>query len=101
MSRRTPARTRLVTTAARLFRERGYHGVGLIEILAQAKAPKGSMYYAFPEGKADLALAAADHATIGLLAVITASFETAETWAEGLAAYCEALAGEFEAGATR
>lgn len=51
-------RDNLVDTAVRLFRERGYSGTGLQEILNQSGAPKGSLYYYFPEGKEALAEAA-------------------------------------------
>jgi TetR/AcrR family transcriptional repressor of lmrAB and yxaGH operons len=43
--------------AAALCR-RGYHGVGLAELLEQAGAPKGVLYHHFPGGKAELAVAA-------------------------------------------
>jgi TetR/AcrR family transcriptional repressor of lmrAB and yxaGH operons len=51
-------RERILRAAIRLFQQRGYHGVGLTEILAEAHAPKGSLYHHFPEGKAQLAVAA-------------------------------------------
>ena len=91
-SRIVPTKTRLIETAARLFRARGYHGVGLIELLKEARAPKGSMYHAFPAGKTDLALAAADHASMDMLAGIHAAFEPADDWGEGLRRLCAGLA---------
>jgi TetR/AcrR family transcriptional repressor of lmrAB and yxaGH operons len=51
-------RARILRAAIRLFQQRGYHGVGLTEILAEAHAPKGSLYHHFPQGKAQLAIAA-------------------------------------------
>ena len=51
-------RERLVTSMAKALQRRGLHGVGLNEILAQAKAPKGVLYHHFPGGKAELAVAA-------------------------------------------
>lgn len=51
-------RGRILRAALRLFQQRGYHGVGLTEILAEANAPKGSLYHHFPQGKAQLAIAA-------------------------------------------
>ena len=54
------ARERILHAAIRLFQERGYHGVGLREILAAADAPKGSLYHHFPAGKAALGVAAID-----------------------------------------
>lgn len=44
----------LVRTAARLFRKSGYSRTGLNEILAESKAPKGSLYHYFPKGKEQL-----------------------------------------------
>ena len=37
---------------------RGYHGVGLTELLTTAQAPKGVLYHHFPGGKAELAVCA-------------------------------------------
>jgi TetR/AcrR family transcriptional repressor of lmrAB and yxaGH operons len=53
-----PTRERILRAAIRLFQQRGYHGTGLSEILADADAPKGSLYHHFPEGKAQLGVAA-------------------------------------------
>ena len=63
-------RSRLVESAARLFRQKGYNGTGLSEVLEAARAPKGSLYHHFPKGKADLALAAADWTSDVVLRVI-------------------------------
>lgn len=57
---RETARDRILRAAIRLFQERSYHGVGLSEILAEARAPKGSMYHHFPRGKSQLAIAAVE-----------------------------------------
>lgn len=40
------------------LQSKGLHGVGLNEILKTAGLPKGSLYYHFPGGKEELALAA-------------------------------------------
>jgi TetR/AcrR family transcriptional repressor of lmrAB and yxaGH operons len=42
------------------LRTKGFHGVGLSELLAQAQAPKGVLYHHFPGGKTELAVAAID-----------------------------------------
>jgi TetR/AcrR family transcriptional repressor of lmrAB and yxaGH operons len=69
-----PTRERLISTAARLFRERGVTGTGLLTILQAARAPRGSLYHHFPGGKDELTLAAlqyeADRVTTGLEALI-------------------------------
>ena len=47
-------RERLLTAARDLFQSRGFHAVGVADILAAAAAPKGSLYHHFPGGKDDL-----------------------------------------------
>jgi TetR/AcrR family transcriptional repressor of lmrAB and yxaGH operons len=51
-------RQRLVQAMSRALQRRGYHGVGLTELLAEAGAPKGVLYHHFPGGKEQLAVAA-------------------------------------------
>lgn len=50
-----PTRLRLISVATRLFQQRGYHAIGLSEILALSETPKGSLYHHFPGGKPELA----------------------------------------------
>lgn len=66
----TPAATRdrLITAMLDLLRQRGFHGVGLNEILSQAGAPKGVLYHHFPGGKSALAVAAIEAAVSQMLA---------------------------------
>lgn len=52
-----PTRLRLISVATRLFQQRGYHAIGLSEILALSETPKGSLYHHFPGGKPELATA--------------------------------------------
>jgi len=58
LGKATDNREQLVRTAMRLFRRNGYANVGLQEILAESGAPRGSLYYYFPEGKEALGEAA-------------------------------------------
>jgi TetR/AcrR family transcriptional repressor of lmrAB and yxaGH operons len=51
-------RDRLVAAMLDALRTRGYHGVGLAELLTAAHAPKGVLYHHFPGGKAELAVRA-------------------------------------------
>lgn len=54
-SDRLHPRIALLRAATRLFRERGYTGVGVAEILEASRAPRGSLYFHFPGGKEQIA----------------------------------------------
>ena len=58
MKNKTNTRDRIVEAATVLFQLKGYHATGLNEILRESNAPKGSLYYYFPDGKEQLALEA-------------------------------------------
>ncbi len=45
------ARANILLTMARLIEKQGYHATGVNEIIRESGAPKGSVYYYFPEGK--------------------------------------------------
>lgn len=45
------AREQILQTTCDLLEKQGYHGTGLSEIVKKSGAPKGSLYYYFPEGK--------------------------------------------------
>ncbi|MBE1285654.1 MAG: TetR family transcriptional regulator [Rhodobacteraceae bacterium] len=95
-SKPRPTKERLIRAAANLFRNRGYHGVGLNELLNAARAPKGSMYHHFPNGKSDLALAAATWASDQMLRVIAEAFDPAESFRDGATTLCHKLAKLFD-----
>lgn len=93
-------RDRLVIAAAQLFRQKGYAATGLAEILAAAGVPKGSLYHHFPEGKADLARAAADWTAEVLLRILGDAFAGAETWQGGVTTLFHKMAKLFDLSAT-
>ncbi len=61
-------RDRLIAAMTDALRRRGFHGVGVADILQQAGAPKGVLYHHFPGGKADLAVAAIDQVVDRMIA---------------------------------
>ncbi|WP_419962279.1 TetR/AcrR family transcriptional regulator [Psychrobacillus sp. BM2] len=61
MSAKNNSKDILIETASRLFRIRGYYGVGLKDIIEDSGIPKGSLYHYFPKGKEQLAIAAINH----------------------------------------
>ena len=70
MPRKTDARASAIAAAERLFRIQGYTATGLIQILKESGAPKGSFYFHFPRGKAQLAEEAIDQYVAKRIAVL-------------------------------
>lgn len=70
MPRKTDARARAIATAERLFRIQGYTATGLTQILQESGAPKGSFYFHFPRGKAQLAEETIDQYVARRIAVL-------------------------------
>lgn len=44
----------IIEATCELLEKQGYHATGLNQIVAESGAPKGSLYYYFPEGKEEL-----------------------------------------------
>jgi TetR/AcrR family transcriptional regulator, lmrAB and yxaGH operons repressor len=55
-------RERMVASAMLLLAERGYQGASFTEVLTASRAPRGSIYHYFPDGKDQLIAAAIDYA---------------------------------------
>jgi TetR/AcrR family transcriptional repressor of lmrAB and yxaGH operons len=55
-------RDTLIDATCDLLEAQGYHATGLSKILEVSGAPKGSLYYYFPEGKEELAEEAVERA---------------------------------------
>ncbi|OXR42043.1 putative HTH-type transcriptional regulator YxaF [Nocardia cerradoensis] len=54
----TPTAERIVTATAELMRRQGYGATSVKQITAAARAPIGSLYHHFPQGKQQIAAAA-------------------------------------------
>jgi AcrR family transcriptional regulator len=66
MPKRSDSKERMIAAARRLFREHGYLGTALSDVVTESAAPRGSIYFHFPGGKEELAgevtlLHAGDH----------------------------------------
>jgi len=82
--RRSPARARMVESAATLMRERGIHGVGLREVVAHSGGPRGSLGRYFPGGKTQLMSEAIDVALAGLYDELDRTLTGAQTFPEAI-----------------
>ena len=82
--RPSPARERMVQSAAMLMRERGIHGVGLREIVAHSGGPRGSLGRYFPGGKTQLMSEAIDVALADLNDELERTLTEAETFPQAI-----------------
>jgi len=89
-------RERMIRTTGRLLRQQGYHGTGLNQIVAEAEAPKGSMYFHFPGGKAELAAAAVDSFSDRVMVKLRDLCREQGSQAAGMAAYLDQVADGFD-----
>jgi AcrR family transcriptional regulator len=55
MPKKTDTKQRMVAAARQLFREHGYLGTALSDVVTESAGPRGSIYFHFPGGKEELA----------------------------------------------
>jgi TetR/AcrR family transcriptional repressor of lmrAB and yxaGH operons len=84
--RRSPARARMVRSAAALIRERGIHGVGLREIVVHSGGPRGSLGRYFPGGKTQLMTEAIDVVIAELSNEVDEALTQAKTFPDAIGA---------------
>ncbi len=85
-----------INTAASLFANKGYHATGISEILKMSNAPKGSLYYYFPQGKEQLADEALQKAATKIVAEINESFQFSSDIMECLQNHLRYIAKKIE-----
>jgi TetR/AcrR family transcriptional regulator, lmrAB and yxaGH operons repressor len=78
MAKATDSKGKTLAAAARLFRQQGYHGTALHDILAAGGAPRGSLYFHFPKGKEEIGVAALTLAGEAVRQAIAKAAETSE-----------------------
>jgi len=90
----------LIEAASRLFRLRGYYGVGLNDIIEESGIPKGSLYHYFPNGKEELAIEAINHSKLLVIDEIQEVFERIDNPIHAIQAHIYHLAEVFGCGST-
>jgi len=81
-----------VTAAQELLRRRGYAASGVSDIVALSGAPKGSLYFHFPGGKQELAVAAMERSAAQLGVAMAAMLDSSDDTGEAIGRLVDALA---------
>jgi TetR/AcrR family transcriptional repressor of lmrAB and yxaGH operons len=92
MPRTAQHRERLLQTAVRLFRQKGFASTGLSEILTRSGAPKGSLYHYFPDGKEEIGAEAVAAAGEVVASTLEGLLEQTRSGADFVQAYARLLA---------
>ena len=96
MPRRTDTRARMTAAAAELFRQRGYHATTFSDVVRDSGAPRGSTYFHFPGGKAELAREAIARAGDELEEMVSQAARHADDPGSLVRALAQILAGRLE-----
>lgn len=87
----------MIEAAADAFEREGFSGAGLAAILEASDAPRGSLYFHFPGGKEELAIAAVDASATRLALDLTSVLRSSKSASAGLVRVVELLADRLEA----
>lgn len=87
---------RFIQTAVQLIEVQGYHATGLSQIIKQSGAPKGSLYYHFPDGKEELAVEAVRQAADNLVSLIRENVKESLPVAEAIRDFVRGVARGVE-----
>lgn len=83
----------VIDAAVTLFRRQGYIATGLNDIVEASGAPKGSLYYYFPEGKPSIAVAAVEEAGRRVARTVAKLADEVRSTGELIRAHARLLAG--------
>ena len=89
MGARSDAKLKMVQAAKQLMRERGYHATAFSDVLKLSGAPRGSVYFHFPDGKTQLATAAAEAHAHEQVEIIDRAAEQADSAAALIEGYVD------------
>ena len=96
MAKGIDSKGKTLAAAASLFRQRGFHGTALHDILEAGGAPRGSLYFHFPKGKEEIgeaALTLVGEAVRQKIALAAEAAGSAETFLTSMA---QGMAHELE-----
>ncbi len=96
MPQRGETRRRIVETTAALLQRQGLNGTGLLQVLEESGAPRGSLYFHFPGGKEELTIEAVDYSREVVLGWLRRSLDAHPVPADALADIAERYARRLE-----
>src|SRR6202051_3329930 len=96
MAKATDSKGKTLAAAAGLFRQQGYHGTALHDILAAGGSPRGSLYFHFPKGKEEIGEAALTLAGEAVRQAIAHAAETSESAEVFLVRIARGMASDLE-----
>jgi len=96
MPKASDSKGKTLAAAARLFRQQGYHGTALHDILSTGGSPRGSLYFHFPGGKEQIGEAALTLAGEAVRAAIAKAAEASEDAETFLVRIVRGMAADLE-----
>jgi TetR/AcrR family transcriptional regulator, lmrAB and yxaGH operons repressor len=96
MAKASDSKGKTLAAAAKLFRQQGYHGTALHDILAAGGSPRGSLYFHFPRGKEEIGEAALTLAGEAVRRAIALAAETSESAEVFLTRIARGMASDLE-----
>jgi TetR/AcrR family transcriptional repressor of lmrAB and yxaGH operons len=96
MAKGSDSKGKTLAAAARLFRQQGYHGTALHDILVAGGSPRGSLYFHFPKGKEEIGAAALTLAGDAVRQAIAKAAEASDNAESFLTRIVRGMAADLE-----
>jgi TetR/AcrR family transcriptional repressor of lmrAB and yxaGH operons len=96
MAKAPDSKWKTLAAAVKLFRQQGYHGTALNDILAAAGSPRGSLYFHFPGGKEEIGESALTLAGEAVRQGIVRAAEVSDSTEMFLTRVARAMAADLE-----
>jgi len=96
MAKADDSKGKTLTAAVKLFRQQGYHGTALHDILTAGGAPRGSLYFHFPKGKEEIGAGALSLAGEAVRLAIVQAAEKSDSAESFLVRIVRAMASDLE-----
>ncbi len=96
MAKASDSKAKTLMAAVKLFRQQGFHGTALNDVLAAGGSPRGSLYFHFPGGKEEIGEAALTLAGEAVRQAIAQAAEHSESAEAFLTRIARGMAADLE-----